>query len=304
MLSILFLVGAGIGTSKASDDAVIVKRPEELKFPPLKYEPPSPANYRVALKSGPVAYVIPDKTLPLVNIAVYVRAGSYLEPAGKEGLAGLTGYLLARGGTKSLPAEALEERLAFLAAKLESGVGGTQGAVSLNLLSKDLDEGLGILREVLTEPRFQDDKIALRKEQLIQDMKQRNDQSEDIEAREYGFLAHGENFWENHYPTQASVESITREDLENFHHKWFHPDQFVVAVSGDFDRDEMVRKLEKLFGDWPFQGEKPPPIPTDTMLAKAGVYIVDKDVNQGRVTIQLPGIKREDPDYFPVQVMN
>jgi zinc protease len=62
--------------------------------------------------------------------------------------------------------------------------------------------------------------------------------------------------------------------------------------------------LEKLFADWPFTGEKPSPIPTDTVLAKPGVYIVDKEVNQGRVTIQLPGIKREDPDYFPVQVMN
>ena len=92
-------------------------------------------------------------------------------PAGKEGLAELTGYLLARGGTKSKTAEELEERLAFLAAQLNSGVGETQGSVSLNLLSKDLDEGLGILREVLTAPRFQEDKIALRKAADVQAMK-------------------------------------------------------------------------------------------------------------------------------------
>ncbi|MDB6023639.1 MAG: Peptidase domain protein [Pedosphaera sp.] len=288
----------------AADTTELVKRPEQLKFPPLVYEPPSPAQFRVTLKSGPVAYVIPDRTLPLVNIAVFVRTGSYLEPAGKEGLADLTGYLLARGGTKSQPAEQLEERLAFLAAQLNSGIGESQGSVSLNLLSKDLDEGLGILREVLTAPRFQDDKIALRKQQLLQGMKQRNDESEAIEAREYGFLAHGEQFWANRYPTAASLDGITRADVENFHHQWFHPDNFVLAVSGDFDRDEMVGKLEKLFADWPFTGEKPSPIPTDTVLAKPGVYIVDKEVNQGRVTIQLPGIKREDPDYFPVQVMN
>ena len=275
-----------------------------MKFPPLVYEPPSPAQYRVVLKSGPVAYVVPDHELPLVNIVVYVRTGKYLEPAGKEGLADLTGYLLARGGTKSNPAEELEERLAFLAAQLNSGIGDTQGTVSLNLLSKDLDEGLGILREVLTAPRFQDDKIALRKQQMLQAMKQRNDDSEAIEAREFGFLAYGEKFWANRYSTATSVDGLTRADIEKFHQQWFHPDNFVVAVSGDFDRDEMVRKLEKLFADWPFTGEKPSPIPTNTVMAHSGVYIVDKDVNQGRVSIQLPGIKRDNPDYFSVQVMN
>ena len=88
----------------------------------------------------------------------------------------------------------LEERLAFLAARLDSSISGTQGSVSLNLLSKDLDQGLAIMREVLTAPRFQEDKIALRKQQMLQAMKERNDDSSSIEGREAGFLAFGEQF--------------------------------------------------------------------------------------------------------------
>jgi predicted Zn-dependent peptidase len=282
----------------------IPDRPEKLQYPPLDYEPPQAEKYRVVLKSGPVAYVVPDRELPLVNVVVYAHTGEYTEPSGKEGLADLTGYLLARGGTKSKTAEELEERLAFLAAQLNSGIGETEGSVSLNLLSKDLSEGLSILREVLSAPRFQEDKIQLRKQQLLQGMKQRNDDSSSIEARERGFLAFGEKFWANRYPTQSSVESITREDLEAFHRKWFHPKNFVLAVSGDFDRDAMVSKLEALFAGWPYDGETPRAIPTNTAFASAGAYIVDKDVNQGRVSIMLPGILRENPDYFPVMVMN
>jgi len=100
------------------------------------------------------------------------------------------------------------------------------------------------------------------------------------------------------------VQSITRDDIVEFHRKWFHPDDFVVAVSGDFDRDAMVGKLEALFANWPFTGGKPPPIPTNATMAAPGIYIVDKDVNQGRVSIALPGIKRDNPDYFDVLVMN
>ena len=295
---------AGLGNSPALAQAAIPDRPEKLSYPPLVYEPPAQETFRVPLKSGPVAYVVPDRELPLVNIVIYAHTGSYLEPAGKVGLAGLTGYLLARGGTKSRTAEALEERLAFLAAQLNSGIGESQGSVSLNLLAKDLDEGLAILREALTAPRFQDDKLALRKQQTLQAMKERNDESAAIEGREQGFLAFGETFWANHYSTAASVESITRADLEQFHQQWFHPANFVVAVSGDFERDEMLRKLETLFADWPFKGETPPPIPTNTMFAAPGVYVVDKDVNQGRVSMLLPGVKRDDPDMPALMVMN
>ncbi|HLN92993.1 MAG TPA: pitrilysin family protein, partial [Thermoanaerobaculia bacterium] len=263
-----------------------------------------PADSRVKLASGPVAYVVPDRELPLVNVVVYVRAGQYLVPAGKEGLADLAGYLLARGGTKSKTAEELEERLAFLAAQLNSAVGETQGSVSLNLLSKDLDEGLSILREVLSAPRFQDDKIALRKQQMMQAMKQRNDESAAIEARERGFLSFGEEFFANRYETAASVGSLSKADLETFHRRWFHPAQFVVAASGDFDRAKMIAKLETLFADWPYRGDAAPAVPTNTDFAKPGVYIVDKDVNQGRVSVLLPGIRRDDPDFFPILVMN
>ncbi len=300
-----FLLCCGFAFSAATANGkAIPRRPEKLTFPPLVYEPPAPEAFRITLRAGPVAYVAPDRQLPLVNIVVFARTGDYLDPAGKEGLAELTGYLLSRGGTKSKTADELEERLAFLAAHLDSAIGETQGSVRLNLLSKDLEEGLAILRDVLSAPRFQDDKIALRKQQMLQEMKERNDDSAAIEGRERGFLAFGEKFWANRYSTAASVKSITRADLENFHGQWFYPSNFIVAVNGDFDRDQMVQKLEALFANWPFTGPPPPPIPATTTFAAPGIYLVDKDVNQGRVAMMLPGITRDDPDYFAVMVMN
>lgn len=284
--------------------AEIPDRPEKLVYPALSYEPPDPAESRVQLKAGPVAYIMEDRELPLANIVVLARTGQYLEPVDKVGLSDLAGQLLVRGGTESRSAEELEERLDFLAAQMASAIGETQGSVRLNLLSKDLDEGLQILREVLTAPRFQDDRVRLYKDQTLQAMKQRNDDSADIEAREADWLAYGTNFWSTRLPTAASIGAIQREDLVKFHRRWFHPQNFVVAASGDFSRADMIAKLEKLFSDWPFKGEQPGPISTNTVGAPAGVYLANKDVNQGRVTMLLPGIRREDPDYFPVTIMN
>ncbi|HEY2951336.1 MAG TPA: pitrilysin family protein, partial [Verrucomicrobiae bacterium] len=298
------LIAVGCARLPSASVSGIPARPEALEFPTLDYEPPNPADYRVKLKAGPVAYLVPDHELPLVNIVLYVRTGDYVELPGQESLAETTGYLLARGGTQSMTAEEQEERLAFLAAILNSSVGDTQGTVLLNLLSKDLDEGLVILREVLTAPRFQEDKLALRKQQLLQNMKQRNDDSANIEGRERGFLAYGETFWANRHDTESSVNSITRADLQAFHMKWFHPGNFIIAANGDFDRAAMTQKLEQLFAAWPFTGDTAPPVPANTAFAKPGAYLVDKDVNQGRVSILLPGVLRDDPDYFAIAVMN
>ncbi len=303
-LALLCAGTAALVAQQPRSGAVIPDRPEKLSFPTLTYEPPAPADFRVQLQAGPVAYVVPDRELPLVNIAILIRAGDYLDPSGKEGLANLTGYLLARGGIRSRSAEDLEERLAFLAAVLTSGLGDAQGAVTLNLLSKDVDEGLAILREVLATPRFQADKVALRKQQMLQAMKQRNDESAAIEQREAGFLSFGETFSANRHSTAASLESLTQADLEGFHRQWIAPANFIVAASGDFDRTEFVQKLEKLFADWPFPGQKPPPVPTNTTFAPPGVYLVNKDVNQGRVSLLLPGVLRDNPDYFAIMVMN
>jgi zinc protease len=313
-LPTLFLAAATIISFSAATRAdLIPDRPEKINFPPLKYDPPAPDNFRVQLKSGPVAYIVPDRERPLVNLTLYIRTGTYLEPAGKEGLAELCGWLLTHGGAGTNSAEQLEERLAFLAANMSANIGDTEGSVGLNLLSKDLDAGFSLLRDVLFAPKFQEDKLALRKSQLLQAMKQRNDDSPSIEGREAGFLSRGENFFENRYSTSNSIASITQRDLEEFHHQWFFPSNFVIGVSGDFNREEMTARLEKLFGgerriiamNKTIEQKIPPLIPTNFVFAAPGVYLVNKpEVDQGRVTMMLPGILRENPDYFPCLVMN
>jgi len=314
MKFLLSLVAAGaVSFAPNILAADIPDRPEKLVFPPLRYEPPNASDYRVPLQAGPIAYLVPDHERPLINFTIYIRTGSYLEPAGKEGLAELTGWLLTHGGAGTNSASQLEERLAFLAANLGVSIGDTEGTVGLNLLTKDLDEGLGLLRDVLYAPRFQDDKIILRKSQMLQEMKQRNDESAAIEEREAGFLARGESFFENRYATSNSIAAITALDLEKFHYAWFWPSNFVVGVSGDFNREEMIAKLEKLFAGGPENmemdhlqpGGTPPAIPTQFNFAKAGVYLVNKpEVDQGRVTLMLPGIRRDSPDYYACAVMN
>lgn len=295
---------SAISAARLAAAQAIPDHPDKLTFKPIAFTPPSAKDFRLVLKNGMVVFIAEDKTLPLASIALTVRTGRYLEPPGKEGLAGFTGSQIRRGGTKSKSAEELDERFDFLAAQASTGIGDTAGSASLNCLSDNLDVSLKLFAEMLREPRFQEDRLQLAKDNTLQEMKKRNDESATIEGREWGVLMYGPRHFGNRLSTEASVKSITRDDLVAFHKTYFHPANMVAAVSGAFSKAEMLGKLEAAFASWPTPKPTVPPVPTAIESAAPGLYRIQKDVNQGRVSIGLLGVKRDSPDIYALEVMN
>ncbi len=283
----------------------IPPHPRDLKYTTLTYTPPTRDQYRHVLANGVVVYVVEDHDLPLVNVSTIVRTGAYLEPAGKEGLAALTGSQIRIGGTTSKSAEEFDEAAAFLAANISSSIGSTQGSASLNLLAKDVDQGLGLYFDMLRNPRFQEDRIKLAKSQILQNMERRNDSTDDIEDREWDRLMYGADHFSAKEATKASIDGITREDMVAFHQRYYQPGGFIFAVSGDFNTKEMLAKLEAAMKGWPINKQPVPAVPKPTNSLVAGVYAVNKaDVNQGRVSIGHLGAMRDSPDSYALEIMN
>lgn len=283
----------------------IPAHPRELKFPPLVFHPPKREQYRHVLSTGTVAYLVEDHDLPLITVSVLVRVGEYLDPPGKEGLASLTGSQMRAGGAGNRTADEFDEAVDFLAAQISSAVGSTQGTASLNCLAKDIDEALGLFFDMLRSPRFQEDRLALAKSQTLQQMERRNDSTATIESREWNRLIYGSDHFTNRYSTKASIEAITRDDLVQFHRRYYHPGAFIFAVSGDFTTAEMIAKLEAGLRGWPIARDPVPDVPRPTRTPTPGLYAVHKpDVNQGRVSIGHLGAMRDIPDHYALTIMN
>jgi len=296
---------AAPGAAFAQTAQQIPAHPRELKYTTLTYTPPKRERYRHVLSNGVVVYAVEDHDLPLVNISALVRTGSYLEPAGKEGLATLVGPQMRAGGTAKMTAEQFDEAVDFLAAQISSFVGPTQGGASLNLLAKDVDKGLALYFDMLRTPAFQEDRLRLAKSQLVQQMERRNDNTSSIESREWSRLLYGAEHFSAKDMTKASIEGITRQDLIDFHQKYFQPGGLILAVSGDFDTKAMLRKLEDAFKGWPANRQAVPDVPKPTQAPVAGVYAIHKaDVNQGRVSIGHTGSTRDNPDSYALEIMN
>lgn len=283
----------------------VVPHPRELTFDPLSFDPPDADRHRYPLANGGVVFIVEDHALPLVDVSVLVRTGSYLDPPDKVGLAGLTGSQMRDGGTASLSAADFDEEVAFLAAEIGSSIGGTMGQARLNCLTKDLDAALDLWFDMLRHPRFEEARLELAKSQLLQGMERRNDATRSIESREWARLMRGDDHFSTAAATRASVEAITREDLIAFHERYYHPGAFIFAVSGDVDPEEIVAILDARLADWPSVDEPVPPVPDPDHGPSPGLYGVDKpDVNQGRVSIGHLGTTRDNPDRYALLVMN
>ncbi|MHC4273381.1 MAG: M16 family metallopeptidase [Planctomycetota bacterium] len=220
-----------------------------------------------------------------------------------QGLVRATAAMMRRGGTASVSAEALDEELDFLAANVSSSASDTRCTASLNSLASNFDESFALFMDMVRNPGFQANRLELYKEERLESMKQRNDHPRGILSREWGFLLYGADHFEAAQATASSVASISTDDLWSIHQQIFHPGNLVIAVSGDFEPQAMLHRLEAALDGWEAGGPASDPPPPATTLTP-GLYHIEKDIPQGRVNLGLRSIRRDDPDYFPMLVMN
>ena len=298
--------GGALAASVRGQDS-LPEHPRDLVFPELAYEPPDAAAYRRELAGGSVAYLVEDHQLPLVTVSMTLRAGSYQLPAESAGLASFTGSQMRAGGTASRSAAEFDEEAAFLATNLSSSVGSTSAGASVNCLKQNLDESLALFFDMLKNPAFDAERLAIARARTLQGLARRNDRLDDILSREFARLLRGDHF-STVQSTQASIEGVTQEAMRDFHARSCDPARMVFAVSGDFETGDMLRRLNEALADgWPSDPSQPAAIPAPSHRPAPGVYVVDKtsrDVNQSHVALGHLGIQRSHPDAFRVRVMN
>jgi zinc protease len=132
-----------------------------------------------------------------------------------------------------------------------------------------------------------------------------NEDAGDIVFREFDEVVYGPDSPYGRTETLATLRAIGRDDLVAWHGEHFHPDRMVLGLVGDFKGDEALRRVREAFGDWP----RGPAVQRAAIPYRQepspGVYYVEKnDVTQSHVLMGHLGIRRDDPDYYALEVAN
>jgi zinc protease len=276
---------------------------KKIAIPPLHdFKPQQPK--RIELANGLVIFLQEDHELPFIDGSILIRRGSREEPAAKIGLVSMYGEAWRTSGTAAKSGDALDAELAVKAASIETGGGLANTSVEWGSFKQDFDVVFGEAVDLLLDPAFKTEKLAMAQREMATGISRRNDDPGEIAGRESTKLVYGA---ESPYARQAeyaTVAAVTVDDLQAWHDRSVVPNGMIVSVEGDFDSTAMEAKLRKAFEPLA-RGAAIETMKADFVGPKPGVYFVDKeDVDQSSVQIVGIGTERSNPDYYALSVMN
>lgn len=278
------------------------KSPQDLTFPPLKFTPPEIERH--TLENGMKIFLVEDHELPLISMYALVRTGQIYEPAEKLGLAVITSEVMRIGGTSNRSPDEVNETLEYLAASVEVDIQEETGSVELWTLKKNLETSLEVFADIMRNPAFAQDKIDLIKNQMFEIIRRRNDSPQSIRGREFMRIVYGKMHPLARIPQVETIKNISRDDLIAFHQRYFHPNNIMLAVTGDFEPEEILQKLNATFQAWQPAERSFPEVEPVKYEFSPSVHLIHKDVEQTNLAIGHLGIKADNPDYPAIRVLD
>jgi predicted Zn-dependent peptidase len=208
------------------------------------------------------------------------------------------------GGAGTLPAQALDEELEFLAANISVSFGVESGVATLDVLKKDLERGLELFADVLRRPRFEPRRIDLAKLQALEAIRRRHDQPQSIVSREFTKLLYGAEHPFARETSTQSIKAITRDDLVAFHRQFVQPHGMILGITGDFQRREILSLLGALFGDWTAGRAPELTLPAVSTAPGSLVRYIAKGTTQTHIRAGHLTMREDDPDYPAMVLLN
>jgi predicted Zn-dependent peptidase len=249
-------------------------------------------------------FFLPDHELPLIDLTIYVKAGSVDLRESEAGLTDLLDATIIRGGTESRTPADVATFLDDNAIKMGVDIGMEETAIKLSVLSSDWEKGLEILGEVLARPRFDAKVLEVAKEQERIALIRQGEDAKDVAMRE-AMIWHfkGHPYGRDPLAAIQVIPHLNRDDLRRFLAAYVVPSNMVMAVSGDIQPDQVRESLGRFVGRLAqgsaLQRRIAPPSPNPpvvTLIHKPGQV-------QSNVVALLPGLLRSNPEFWKLNLL-
>ncbi len=248
-----------------------------------------------------------ESSSPFVAFNLWVKSGSAADPKGKEGLAALTGSLIAGGATTQDSYESILEKQYPLAAGYSVTVDKEMTTITGRVHRDNLEAYYTLFKNAVLSPAFADADFTRAKAQRLNYLERARRYSRDEElSRQLLFWIAYEGTTYAH-PEEGyvdSVRSITVDDVRGFYRTHFRRGNVTVAVGGSYPD----RFPERVRGDLDALPEGAPPalpVPVPKRPVGVKVLLVDKETDASAISFGFPiGLLRNAPDYVPLLVAN
>ncbi len=254
--------------------------------------------------SGAEVYYVHAPELPMVDMQVVFDAGSSRD-GDLSGIASLTSSLLDQGAA-GMNADTISKGFESLGAVFGSDAGYDSASVQLRSLTDEalLSAAINNFKKVISKPDFPKDALERRRAQTLIGL-QAKKQNPGALARDAFMSAvyQSHPYAKPSEGTEESVAAIKRKDIEAFYKQYYVAKNAMVAIVGDVDRKQAEKIAEDIISGLE-QGQKAAILASVKELDKAKKVFIEHPSVQTHILVGQPGVKRGDPDYFPLYVGN
>jgi zinc protease len=269
---------------------------------PRPYRFPDFAHHR--LDNGLGVWLVPLPDRELVSVQLLTDAGAAAEDEAQAGIAALTAQVLVTG-TRRLDAAAFAETTERLGIEVSSESSWDSARAGFTALGTHLDEGVGLLAEMIRMPRLDPGEFdRLRAERLNDILQARADPgrlADESFLREV--FAEGVPYGRLSAGRPETVEALSVDDARAFHATRYAPNVADVVVAGAIDPDATVAVIERHLGDWAGSGIGHRTVEPAQRGGRRVVVVDRPDSVQSELRVGHLGIDRADPRYFAAMVM-
>ncbi|MDP1596071.1 MAG: pitrilysin family protein [Methylotenera sp.] len=255
--------------------------------------------------SGAEVYFVENHDLPIVDVSVNFNAGSARDTAAKSGVAGVTRYLMTLGAA-GMTDETIANKMADVGAILSGSFDADRAAFKLRTLSSEREktQALEVFTKVLQQPDFPEAVLAREKARIISSLQESATQPESISNKAFMEALYGNHPYSLDESGEVdTVATIKREDLQSFYDQFYGAKGAVVAIIGDLTREQANAIAENITGGLP-KAALTQPIKVVTPSTQAVERRITHPASQSHILLGYTGIKRGDPDLFPLYVGN
>ena len=237
-----------------------------------------------------------------ISLGVWINAGSRIEDEEISGVSHFIEHMLFKG-TRNRTSKQIASEIDNLGGQINAFTSKECTCYYVKLLDSHIDIGIDVLSDMILNSKFNEDDLDKERSVIIEELKMYEDSPEDLA---YDLLT--ENIYKNDplgmniIGTEESLNRLNREKLLDYFNKYYVPNNSVIAISGNFNFDEIINKIEEKFKVW-----KKRDVNVDIKKAefKSCFLTKNKDIEQVNLAMSLEAVPIEsDKEVYALAVIN
>jgi len=261
--------------------------------------------HRTVLDNGMTVLTVENPTADIVSGRIFIRVGTRYEEVAQAGITHMLMSVLTRG-THRLSSMEIAEQIESVGAGLGTDSATDYSLVNLKTVSSDFPEILSLAAEIMRSPSFPTSEVELERRLTLQGLRSMQEQPFSIAQRQLRQVMYGDHPYAlSALGTEESLQQLTRDDLEAYHHAYFRPDNVVVSIVGRITPERAIALVQEAFGDWKNPDSARLELrPLPELTPNPQKVVTEQDTQQAILILGYLAPPVSSPDYATLRLIN